>query len=83
MVELILLSCLCIFTWAEPAYQHFFEFQYILCGIATIVMACADTFKLLNAADGLKAQLRRLDLSCNPALGSDGRVQALTVSCFS
>lgn len=33
---------------------------------------CADTFRLLNAADGLKARLKRLDFSCNPALATEG-----------
>ncbi|KAK9813779.1 hypothetical protein WJX73_009379 [Symbiochloris irregularis] len=31
----------------------------------------ADSFKVLNPADGLKAQLKRLDLSSNPALNAE------------
>ena len=39
--------------------------------------AHADAFRLLNAADGLKAQLKRLDLSMNASLGCDGACLAL------
>lgn len=36
------------------------------------VCAYADSFRLLNPADGLKAQLRRLDLGNNARLNLDG-----------